>query len=116
MKSIKVIVIACIAVIFQSCYEPGEIQVQNNISQVKINDVKWGDVYIATELLPGEKSPKLRIQKYEEKLPGSHKISFKMTANDKSVYLETEEEYLLEEDDDLLIVLTDETEVVNPNE
>lgn len=99
-----------------SCYKPGDIQVQNNITKVKIVDVKWGDIYIATELLPGEKSGKLTINKYEETLPASHKISFKMTANNKTIYLETEEIFLLEEDDDLLIVLTDETKVKNPNE
>ena len=62
-----------------------------------------------------ETSEKLTISKCEEKLPGSHKISFKMTANNKSIYLETEEEYFLDEDDDLLIVLTDDTKVKNPN-
>lgn len=108
--------IACAIVMMQSCYEPGDIQVKNNITQVKIVDVKWGNIYIATELLPGESSEKLTIEKEREKLPASHKISFKMTANNKSIYLETEEEFLLDEDDDLLIVLTDDTKVKNPNE
>lgn len=116
MKTIKLILIVFIAVILQSCYKPGDIQVQNNITQVKIMDVKWGDIYIATELLPGETSEKLTIDRYEEKLPSRYKLSFKMTANSKSIYLETEEEYLLDEDDDLLIVLTDDTKVKNPNE
>ena len=116
MKTIKLILIVCIGITLQSCYKPGDIQVQNNITKVKIVDVKWGDIYVSTELLPGETSEKLTIHKYDEKLPGSHKISFKMTANNKSIYLETEEEYLLDEDDDLLIVLTDDTKVKNPNE
>jgi hypothetical protein len=116
MKTIKLLLIAFISVIMQSCYKPGDIQVQNNIAQVKIVDVKWGDIYIANELLPGESSRKLTIRKYDEKLPSRHKVSFKMTANNKSIYLETEEEYLLDEDDSLLIVLTDDTKVKNPNE
>ncbi len=116
MKAIKLLFITVIAVIMQSCYKPGDIQVQNNITQVKIVDVKWGDIYIAYELLPGESSKKLTIRKHDEKLPSSHKISFKMTANNRSIYLETEEEYLLDEDDYLLIVLTDDTKVKNPNE
>jgi hypothetical protein len=116
MKTMKLILIVCTVVIMQSCYKPGDIHVQNNITQVKIVDIKWGDNYIATELLPGETSEKLTIRKYDEKLPRSHRISFKMTANNKSIYLETEQEYLLDEDDDLLIVLTDDTKVKNPNE
>jgi len=116
MKTIKLILIVCIVVIAQSCHEPGDIRVQNNITQVKIVDVKWGDFYIATELLPGETSEKSTITRYEKKLPSSQKISFKMTANNKAIYLETEESFFLDEDDDLLIVLTDATKVKNPNE
>jgi len=102
--------------LMQSCYKSGDIQLKNNISQVKILDVKWGDTHIATELLPGETSGKWKIEHHDEKLPSSHKISFTMTANNKSVYLETEEEFLLDQDDDLLIVLTDTTKVKSPNE
>lgn len=115
MKTVKLILIVSTVIFLQSCYKPGDIQIQNNISQVKIVDVKWGDIYIATELLPGESSSKLTINKYDKKLPSSQKISFKMTANNKSLYLETEEEFLLDEDDNLLIVLTDETKVIKPN-
>ena len=116
MKKIYIISVFCIACLLQACYKPGDIQVQNNISNVKIVDVKWGDIYIATELLPGETSEKLTIEEYREKLPSSHKITFKMSANNKSIYLETVDEYLLDEEDDLLIILSDETEVENPNE
>jgi len=115
MKTLKLILIVCVVLIMQSCYKTGDIQVQNNITQVKIVDVKWGHINIASKLLPGE-ARKLTIYKYEDKLPSRYKISFKMTANNKSIYLETEEEFLLDEDDDLLIVLTDDTKVKNPNE
>jgi len=116
MKTLKLFLILFVAFILQSCYKPGDIQVQNNITQVKIVDVKWGDIYIATELLPGQSSEKLTIVKNEKKLPSSQKISFVMTANNKSIYLETEEEYMLGEDEFLLITLSDDTGVVNPNE
>lgn len=116
MKILKPILIVLAFATLQSCYEPGDIQVQNNITQVKITDVKWGKHFIATELLPGEASEKNTISKRDEKLPSSHKLTFKMTANNKTVFLETEEEYLLEEGDELLIILTDNTKVKNPNE
>lgn len=116
MKGLKSISIIFVVLVLQSCYEPGTIQVQNNISNVRITDVKWGSAYISTELLPGETSEKRTIDRYLEELPKSYKLSFKMTANNRSIFLETEEEYLLEEEDELLIILTDETNVVNPNE
>jgi hypothetical protein len=114
MKSLKLIAFIWMAFVLQSCYKPGKIQIQNKISKVEITDVKWGDVYIATELLPGESSTKT-IEEYEEKLPKKFKVSFKMVTNNKSIYLETEEEYLLNEDEEKLITLDDATKVKNPN-
>lgn len=115
MKNFKYILFIGILMTLQSCIESGEIQIQNNISQVKILDVKWGDHYLSTELLPGETSEQLTIKNSVEKLPSSQKVSFKMTANNKTIYLETQGTYLLDEDDDLLIILTDQTIVQNPN-
>ncbi len=116
MKKIKLILIVCTVVFLQSCYKPGKISVQNNISQATIEDVSWGSNPVASELLPGETSIKMTIDKYTEKLPGTHSVSFTLRANNKTVYLETEEEYLLEQDDDLLIILDDDTKVANPNQ
>ena len=99
----------------QSCYKAGSIEVQNNISQVEILDVKWGEIYLSSELLPGQTSEKISIEKREKKLPFSSKISFTMYANSKTIYLETQEEFLLNEDQDLLIILDDNTKVKNPN-
>jgi hypothetical protein len=116
MKSIKFILIICIAFILQSCYKSAEIQVRNNISKVKITEVKWGDHYIASQLLPGQTSSKITITNREEKFPAIHNISFIMTANDKYVYLETVSKYMLDEDQELLIILDDTTKVINPNQ
>ncbi|HLN72768.1 MAG TPA: hypothetical protein VK205_05710 [Prolixibacteraceae bacterium] len=116
MKTLRLIVAIVIVVFLQSCHEPGNIKVQNNITKVKIEDVKWGDNYLAYELLPGETSEETTIRRDDESLPASHKLSFKMTANDKTIYLETEEEYILEEEGSLFIILTDTTKVKNPNE
>ncbi|MEM6379301.1 MAG: hypothetical protein AAF705_13920 [Bacteroidota bacterium] len=115
MKNQILIGIAFIVISLQSCYQPGDIQIQNNIDQVKISDVRWGSNYIADELLPGEASSLLTIPKYNERLPSSHKITFRMTANNKSIFLETDEEFLLDQGDELIIVLDNDTPVSNPN-
>lgn len=98
----------------QSCYKKAKIQVQNNISGVRITDVYWGDFYLAYELLPGETSEKQTIYRLDQKLPASKRINFTMSANQKSVYLETQE-YLLDQDDDLLIILSDDTKLKSTN-
>lgn len=62
------------------------------------------------------KPPEKIIHKQDEKLPASHTVRFRMTANNSTIYLETIEEYPLEEDEELLITLSDDTPVRNPNE
>lgn len=116
MKTLRFMVVIVVVAFLQSCHQPGKIKVQNNITKVKIQDIRWGDNYLIYELLPGETSEETTISRNDESLPASHKLSFKMTANNKTIYLETEKEYLLDEEDNLFIILTDTIKVKNPNE
>jgi len=115
MKTRYILSILCAAFLLQSCYKPGKIQIQNNINSVEIYDVQWGDIDVSGSLFPGETSGKLKVYKSEAELPESHIVSFKMTANQKTVFLKTVEKYKLEQDEELLIILDDATAVENPN-
>lgn len=115
MKMLRTIAVIVVVIILQACHKPGEIRVQNNISKAVITDVKWGDIRISNELLPGETSSKTKIDRHTQKLPARNTVSFIMNANQKSIYLVTDESYLLDEDDLLHIVLDDNTKVSNPN-
>ena len=97
-----------------SCKE-AKLQVQNNVSNARIQEVYWGDFSVAAELLPGETSEELTISKSDEDLPSSHRLKFVMYANQRKIYLETKEEYYLNTDDHLLIKVNDGTPVSNPN-
>lgn len=115
MKTLKLIAITTFVIVFlQSCEKVGEIEVRNNISKVTITDVQWGGYSISYKLLPGETSSKQEINGND--LPAQHKVTFRMTANSKSIYLETVEKYNLGAEDHLVIVLDDKTAVRNPNE
>jgi hypothetical protein len=114
MKKVNFLFVVLAVVVLQSCEDPGIIQVKNNISSVKITNVKWGDHYVAWELMPGETSGEIFIDNNDEKLPSKQKVSFRMTANNKTILLETEEEYELAEGKKLLILLSDDTPVINP--
>ena len=116
MKTKNRLILVFATLIFISCNQTGSIQIQNKISNVEIIDIQWGKNYIESDLLPGETSSKMTISDYDESLPASHKVTFKMTANNKSIYLETEKNYVLNANDNLLIILTDSTKVNNPNE
>ena len=114
----RTIIILLIAICLHSCYKEAEIRVQNNISNAKILDVRWGDIIIDYELLPGQTSGKITIEEESNtiKLPSSNKVCFIMDVNNKSIYLETVEEYKLNYDDDKLIIIDNQTKVRNPNE
>lgn len=115
MKTIKLLGIIMGFIALQSCYKPGEIQIQNNISKAEIINVEWGDILIASELIPGQSSNKIEITKRMKKLPSTQKISFTMRANGQTVFLRTNDSYALDEDDFLHIILNDDTPVYNPN-
>jgi hypothetical protein len=116
MKRIYIFIGCCLfAYLFSACEKESTVQLQNNISAVKITDVKWGDIFLSNELLPGESCGKKTIYPYQEELPKTERVTFKMVANNKTVYLETDEEFTLNEGNDLLIVLSDDTKVKNPN-
>lgn len=116
MKTINLIILLSAVLTFFSCEESADIRIQNNISNVKLTDIQWGNIYIAAELLPGETSERYKIDNYTVDLPASYTIAFKMTAKGKTVYLETNESFSLDDGDDLIIELDDNTEVSNPNE
>lgn len=102
-----------IAVILTSCYKPGHIKLQNNVSNAKLVNVRWGEILLGSELLTGQETAKVEIRKDDEKLPAQHQISFEMEANHQQIFLKTKREYRLEEDGDILIVIGDTTEVQN---
>lgn len=112
MKLSNIILITIFILSFSSCYKPGKVQIENNISNVELIDVKWGDIYISYQLYPGETSEKIEITKQDEKLPSKNRVTFKMRANLKTVYLKTEEEYMLDQDEELYIILNDDTKVL----
>ena len=106
MKLKNILFISGICLLFTACYKPGDIQVQNRIS-----NVKWGDVLVASELLPLETSDKFTVDKNTKKLPSKARVSFKMNANKRTVFLQTVQEYSLDQDGYLLIILADDTPV-----
>ena len=116
MKLKKLLLSLSSIMLLISCYKPGKIRVQNNISQVKITEVNWRENNLSWELLPGETSDIIEISKSSENLPVDYNVSFKMEAIGKTVYLETSETFLLNEDEEILINLNDSTEIFNPSQ
>ncbi len=112
------LIIGCLAlalITLTSCSEPSKLSVQNKVTAVELTSVKWGDFYITGQLLPGQTSRVAEFDSHADKLPRKERVSFIMRAGERSIYLETEEEFLMGVEDELLIVIDDNTRVRTPN-
>jgi hypothetical protein len=101
--------------ILSACMEEGKIRVQNNVHNVKLESISWGDVSLYYSLLPGETSEKIVVRDYKSEFPMNHPLEFYMVGAGNRVYLRTKAIYQLDIDDDLLIEITDTTDVINPS-
>jgi len=97
-----------------ACMGEGTISVQNNVHNVKLESISWGDVSLYYSLLPGETSEEILIWNLRSEFPMDHALEFYMVAEGNRVYLKTKTIYQLDIDDKLLIEINDTTEVVNP--
>jgi hypothetical protein len=113
MKS-RLFSITLFIVIFASCQESSKIIVRNNVHNVKLESISWGDVSIYYSLLPGESSGEVTITDKRNKFPKHNQLEFYMVSKGRRVYLKTKEIYQLDADQTLTIEINDETEVINP--
>lgn len=91
--------------------EEAHLTIEHRISGVTLQNIYWGDRYITSYLAPGQS---VEIQYYEDQdLPETNPVRFSMVSKGKEIYLETKQQFELAKDDNLVIVLKDETSVVN---
>lgn len=88
----------------------GTVTIKNEISNMEISDVKFGDYTVAYSLLPGQDNS-LIIYDKEDGFPKTCQTSFKMTSNNKVVYLVTLDDYVLDQGTEITITLSDSTKV-----
>jgi hypothetical protein len=88
------------------------------LSKAEIKNVEWGELPIASSIMPGQSSPKLKIYEensyYDIDLPETHPLKFYIELNGDKVYVQTRASYRLGKDDELTIVIEDSTRVFNP--
>ncbi|MEA2043068.1 MAG: hypothetical protein U9N85_11025 [Bacteroidota bacterium] len=101
---------------FVSCEKEveGVVKVQNKVHNVRLEQIRWNDRQISYSLLPGETSDQVIFTDYKEFFPKTEVLEFYMTANNKRVYLKTRESYTLNAGGELNIIISDDTEVLNP--
>ena len=110
-NKLKFLVILGITV---ACCEEGTIEVQNKLSNVRIESISFDEYGMSEYLLPGENSEQLVIKDKRKKWPKRSRLEFYMVSGSRSVYLQTQEVYELDYDQDLIVVIEDSTLVQNP--
>ena len=102
--------------LFSCQKDPGQISVINKLPGAELNNIKWGTLLIDNQLLPGEESQIIEIEENDVlvDLPESHSISFHMTVNSATVFLETVEVFRLDLEKRILIEIDSITKVQNP--
>lgn len=89
-----------------------KIKIKNEVSNVILSDIAFGQTYLTYQLLPGQ-SHETTMNGREDKWPKSGNISFIMSSNDSQIYLVTDSVYVLDRDDYLDIVIDDDTPVTS---
>ncbi len=98
------------------CEKSGLINVRNSVSGATIQNVRWGDVLLSNQLLPGERSSTLRI--YDDPdwgvdLPAEEPLRFYLNVGGDLIFLETRATYRLDEDQKVELTIDDTTAVWN---
>ena len=110
----KIIFLLLASFLLFSCKKKATLKVQNKVSSVTISSIRWGDNSLSGSILPGESTAIRTFRGVDIHFPESHKLTFRMSTNNQEVYLETVEEYTLNEGEDKTIIISNDTQVVNP--
>jgi hypothetical protein len=112
----KIIVFLLFGVFITSCTEEAKIQVTNQVHNVQLNKISFSGEYIGTNLYSGE-TTEATIKEgsgNDISFPVKAPLEFYMVKGDKTVYLKTKEYFHLDKDETLKIVISDDTELINP--
>jgi hypothetical protein len=111
-RAIYVIILPFI-LLFASCEKKATIQVTNKVHNVQLDNISFDQIGIGSYILPGESSPETTVSSRDISFPLSAPVQFYMVKGDRRVFLKTKEVYTLNVDDKLVVVISDDTEVVN---
>jgi len=97
-----------------SCHEEAKITITNQVSGVKLDNISYCDIYLASNLLPGKSQTKTITGGGDIKFPLNGQVYFVMTKGEDQVLLKTKQSFFIDKDDHLAIIISDETEVIAP--
>jgi uncharacterized ubiquitin-like protein YukD len=114
----KQFVVVLVVLILAACQdETSSIKIQNNLSKAVIRNAQWGEIRLASQLMPGQTSKALELDNYynyyDIRLPAKFPVKFYIDVNGDKIYLQTRDSFRLGIEDEIVIAIEDETEVFN---
>lgn len=108
MKKLKTLLFATTFILlFYSCTETGQIQVNNN-TKLMMENVMWGDVLISERILTGETSEPVTI-KINKNTATENAISFESTNDDYYIFAKTKRKFKIIENKTRTITMLNDT-------
>lgn len=104
-----------VSVLLLGCSNEAKISVTNNVHNVRLDNISFSNARIGSNLYPGETTEATISDKYKDiSFPLSSPLEFYMVKGEQRVYLRTKKYYSVDKDETLTIVITDDTELINP--
>jgi len=111
----KIIFFLFASILLSGCYNEAKVQVTNKVHNVRLDNISFSKIPIGSYLLTGETAETILSDKYKDvSFPISSQLDFYMVKGDKRVYLRTKDYYRVDKDETLAVVITDDTELINP--
>jgi hypothetical protein len=110
-------VIVIFGILLASCTKPSTFEVENDLSSGTITNLKWGEVPLASIILPEETTGKVRIYEdahYNLDFPEEFTLNFFLELNGNKVFLETRKIFKLGNKDEIFVSINDSLEVFEP--
>lgn len=113
----KYIVLLILFIVAVGCTDdPSKLNIENKLPKAVIRNAQWGEVRLASQLLPGETSRTLELESYnyyDVDLPARYPVKFYIDVNGDRIYLQTRDTFRLGIEDNLTITIDESTPVLN---
>lgn len=94
-----------------ACTSEATITVKNEVHNVRLDQVRFGSIYVGSYLLTNQ-SKSAKYEDQSKEFPLTHQLEFVMIGSNGRSYLRTSEYYQLEENETLEIVISDSTVLI----
>ena len=102
--------ILIISFLFFACKEDSSLSVSNELDNVLLQNIYWGEFLVSTDLISGQEA-EIELDPLVYDLPKSAYLRFEMKVANRRIGLRTVKEIEIKKDENILIEIYDSMEV-----